>query len=284
MVENAHRKMEVWQKEHPGEEIEGEARWRLIGEASVEVGPALFSSLLIVTVSFIPVFALQAQEGRLFSPLAFTKTYAMAAAAGLAVTLVPVLMGYFIRGKIPAEENPSTGSHAVYRPLLSRGAPLGEDDGGDRAGRPTPGLPRSWRQLRPRSTRRPALHASALPGLRRQAPEFAADRPPGSRACRKCLAGRPAARDGPGAPEMFETTIQLNPRPVAAGHVDGEAHRGARPHGEGAGLANIWCCPSATARHARHRHQEPAGIMSGESFVRLSDRERHRAGGEGHPA
>ena len=86
MIENAHKKLE-------GRVVEGEERWRLITEAAVEVGPALFFSLLVITLSFVPVFALEAQEGRMFSPLAFTKTYAMAASAILAVTLVPVLMG-----------------------------------------------------------------------------------------------------------------------------------------------------------------------------------------------
>jgi Cu(I)/Ag(I) efflux system membrane protein CusA/SilA len=76
----------------------------VIEEAAVEVGPALFFSLLVITLSFIPIFTLEAQEGRLFAPLAFTKTYAMAAAAGLSVTLVPVLMGYLIRGRIPRED------------------------------------------------------------------------------------------------------------------------------------------------------------------------------------
>ncbi len=120
MVENAHRKIEAWQHAHPDEELGSDARWTLITEASVEVGPALFSSLLIVTISFVPVFALEAQEGRLFAPLAFTKSYAMAAAAGLAVTLVPVLMGYMIRGRIPIEtKNPlNRFMIAAYRPLL----------------------------------------------------------------------------------------------------------------------------------------------------------------------
>jgi Cu(I)/Ag(I) efflux system membrane protein CusA/SilA len=120
MVENAHRKIEAWQDAHPGERLAGEARWKLITDASVEVGPALFSSLLIVTISFIPVFALEAQEGRLFAPLAFTKSYAMAAAAGLAVTLVPVLMGYMIRGRIPAEAKNPVNRLLItaYRPLL----------------------------------------------------------------------------------------------------------------------------------------------------------------------
>ncbi|MCU0937637.1 MAG: efflux RND transporter permease subunit [Burkholderiaceae bacterium] len=121
MIENAHKHLERWAHEHPGQTLEGEARWRVIGDASVEVGPALFFSLLIITLSFVPVFTLEAQEGRLFSPLAFTKTYAMAAAAGLAVTLVPVLMGYLIRGHIPSETaNPlNRALIALYRPLLN---------------------------------------------------------------------------------------------------------------------------------------------------------------------
>src|SRR4029079_12440231 len=99
----------------------GDERWRLIGEAAAEVGPALFFSLLIITLSFVPVFALQAQEGRLFSPLAYTKTYAMAAAAALSVTLVPVLMGYLIRGRIPAERSNPINRFliAIYRPMLA---------------------------------------------------------------------------------------------------------------------------------------------------------------------
>ena len=114
MIENAHKKLE-------GVNATGEERWKLIGDAAVEVGPALFFCLLIITLSFVPVFALQAQEGRLFSPLAYTKTYAMAAAAGLSVTLVPVLMGYLIRGRIPEEhKNPLNRLLiAAYRPLLA---------------------------------------------------------------------------------------------------------------------------------------------------------------------
>ena len=120
MIENAHKHLEAWQHAHPGEHLEGEARWRLIGEAAAEVGPALFFSLLIITLSFLPVFTLEAQEGRLFAPLAYTKTYAMAAAAGLSITLIPVLMGYWIRGRIPDESaNPlSQLLIAIYRPLL----------------------------------------------------------------------------------------------------------------------------------------------------------------------
>ena len=88
------------------------SHWRVIGDAATEVGPALFFSLLIITLSFIPIFTLEAQEGRLFAPLAFTKTYAMAAAAGLSVTLVPVLMGYLIRGRIPGRTAQSAESAA----------------------------------------------------------------------------------------------------------------------------------------------------------------------------
>jgi len=105
MIENAHKRIERWEHDHPDEKLVGEARWTVITEAAAEVGPALFLSLVIITLSFVPVFSLQAQEGRMFSPLAFTKSYAMAAAAILSITLVPVLMGYLIRGRIPAEQS-----------------------------------------------------------------------------------------------------------------------------------------------------------------------------------
>ena len=121
MVENAHKHLEAWRHENQGRTPNGNEHWRVISESAVEVGPALFFSLLIITLSFIPVFTLEAQEGRLFSPLAFTKTYAMAAAAGLAVTLIPVLMGYLVRGRIPDEhDNPINRSLIRwYRPLLA---------------------------------------------------------------------------------------------------------------------------------------------------------------------
>ncbi len=126
MIENAHKHLETWRHKHASASASAEPsateRWQIVADASVEVGPALFVSLLVITLSFIPVFALEAQEGRLFAPLAFTKTYAMAAAAGLSVTLVPVLMGYLIRGRIPDErKNPvSRVLIAIYRPLLTR--------------------------------------------------------------------------------------------------------------------------------------------------------------------
>ena len=120
MIENAHKHLE--QAIHrKGAELTPAERWQAVGEASREVGPALFFSLLIITVSFLPVFTLQAQEGRMFSPLAFTKTYAMAGSAILAVTLVPVLMGYFIRGRIlPEAKNPINRLlHFIHAPVLS---------------------------------------------------------------------------------------------------------------------------------------------------------------------
>jgi copper/silver efflux system protein len=120
MIENAHKHLERWQLQNPGQTPEHQQRWQLITEAAIEVGPALFFSLLVITLSFVPVFALEGQEGRMFSPLAFTKSYAMAAAAGLSVTLIPVLMGYAIRGKLPGESaNPlSRWLINTYNPLL----------------------------------------------------------------------------------------------------------------------------------------------------------------------
>ncbi len=119
MVENLHKHIEAFEEKRGGQPSPAE-RWALVVESCVEVGPALFFSLLVIALSFVPVFALEAQEGRLFSPLAFTKTYAMAAAAGLSVTLVPVLMGYFIRGRIPHEASNPVNRFliAVYRPAL----------------------------------------------------------------------------------------------------------------------------------------------------------------------
>jgi Cu(I)/Ag(I) efflux system membrane protein CusA/SilA len=119
MIENAHKRLEAWRHAH-GSEAQGAERLQLIGDAAVEVGPALFFSLLVITLSFVPVFALQAQEGRLFAPLAYTKTCAMAAAAGLSVTLIPVLMTAFIRGRIADESrNPLNRLLiAMYRPAI----------------------------------------------------------------------------------------------------------------------------------------------------------------------
>jgi len=119
MIENAHKHLERY-KQQIGNYPTGKQHWQLITTAAIEVDTALFFSLMIITLSFLPVFALEAEEGRMFHPLAYTKTYAMAAAAGLAITLIPVLMGYFIRGKIPAEKsNPiSRILIAIYQALL----------------------------------------------------------------------------------------------------------------------------------------------------------------------
>ena len=112
MIENAHKHLELDQGQKP--------HWQIIRDAAIEVGPTLFYSLLVITVSFLPVFTLQAQEGRLFKPLAFTKTYSMAAAALLSITLAPILMGFFIRGKIPREESNPINRFLVwlYHPAI----------------------------------------------------------------------------------------------------------------------------------------------------------------------
>ncbi|MBK7659220.1 MAG: efflux RND transporter permease subunit [Betaproteobacteria bacterium] len=284
MVENAHRKMEVWQKEHPGEEIEGEARWRLIGEASVEVGPALFSSLLIVTVSFIPVFALQAQEGRLFSPLAFTKTYAMAAAAGLAVTLVPVLMGYFIRGKIPAEERNPINRFliAVYRPLLEF---VVRHPVKTIVGAIVLAVVTAWPASKLGGEFLPPLDEgdllympSALPGLSagkasellQQTDRLIKSVPEVARVFGK--AGRAETATDPAPLEMFETTIQLKPRDqwrpgMTMEKLIEELDRTVKVPG----LANIWVPPIRNRIDMLATGiKSPVGIkVSGESLVEI---------------
>ena len=121
MIENAHKHLETWAKDHQGQQAQGADHWRVIGAAAHEVGPALFFSLLITALSFLPVFVLQAQEGQMFAPLAWTKTWALVVAALLSVTLVPVLMGYWIRGQFVDES-----AHGLtrwithgYRPALA---------------------------------------------------------------------------------------------------------------------------------------------------------------------
>ncbi len=120
MIENAHKKLEKWQHQNEGKILDNAQRWKLITDSAVEVGPALFISLLIITLSFIPIFTLEGQEGRLFGPLAFTKTYAMAGAAALALIVIPILMGYWIRGNIPNEnKNPlNRWLISLYSPIL----------------------------------------------------------------------------------------------------------------------------------------------------------------------
>ncbi|MBT9567970.1 MAG: efflux RND transporter permease subunit [Thiobacillus sp.] len=256
MIENAHKKIEAWNHTHPGETLAGEAHWKVVTDAAAEVGPALFFSLLIITLSFIPVFTLEAQEGRLFGPLAFTKTYAMAAAAGLSVTLIPVLMGYWIRGKIPDEtKNPlNRGLIRLYQPLL---------DGVLRFPRTTlvvavlVFLTALWPISRLGGEFLPPLDEgdllympSALPGLSAQkasellqqtnrliksVPEVASVHG---------KAGRAETATDPAPLEMFETTIQFKPRDewrpgMTPEKLVEELDRAVKVPG----LANIWIPP-----------------------------------------
>lgn len=119
MVENAHKRLE--QVTASGQEITSETRWNTIREAASELGPPIFFSLAIVTLSFLPVFTLEAQEGRLFTPLAFTKTYSMAVASVLAITLIPVLLGFFVRGRIHSEQRNPINRILIngYQPILN---------------------------------------------------------------------------------------------------------------------------------------------------------------------
>jgi len=224
MVENAHKHIEVWHRAHPGGKLAGDEQWRVIGDAAAQVGPALFFSLLIITLSFVPVFTLEAQEGRLFSPLAYTKTYAMGAAAGLAVTLIPVLMGYLIRGRIPEEQkNPLIRFLiALYRPLL---------DGALRFPKTTLAaalailVVTAWPASRLGGEFMPPLDEgdllympSALPGissgkvaeLLQQTDRLIKTVPEVASVFGK--AGRAETATDPAPLEMFETTIQFKPR------------------------------------------------------------------------
>ncbi len=256
MIENAHKRLERWAHDHPGETMGEATRWRVVTEAAAEVGPALFLSLVIITLSFVPVFALQAQEGRLFSPLAFTKSYAMAGAAILSVTLVPVLMGFLIRGRIPSED-----ANPVNRWLT-------------RAYEPAIG----WALRKPRTVLVVALLAfattawplsrlggefippmdegdllympSALPGI--SAAEASALLQKSDRLIRTVpevksvfgKAGRAETATDPAPLEMFETTIQFKPRDqwrpgMTPEKLTEELDRVVRIPG----LANVWVPP-----------------------------------------
>ncbi len=256
MIENAHKHIESWNHAHPNETLTGEAHWQVIGDAAAEVGPALFFSLLIIVLSFIPVFSLEAQEGRLFSPLAFTKSYAMAAAAGLAVTLIPVLMGYLIRGHIPAEtKNPlNRFLIAIYRPLL---------DGVLRFPKTTLllamliAIATLWPASRLGSEFMPPLDEgdllympSALPGLSagkvsellQQTDRLIKTVPEVASVFGK--AGRAETATDPAPLEMFETTIQFKPREqwrvgMTTDKLVEELDRIVKVPG----LANIWVPP-----------------------------------------
>jgi Cu(I)/Ag(I) efflux system membrane protein CusA/SilA len=256
MIENAHKKIEAWQHAHPGAALKGEAHWKVVTDAAVEVGPALFFSLLIITLSFIPVFTLEAQEGRLFGPLAFTKTYAMAAAAALSATLVPVLMGYWIRGRIPDERrNPiSRMLIASYWPVLDRvlrypkitlaiavlalattawpalrlgGEFLPPLDEGDLLYMPTA---------------LPGLSAAKASELLQQTDRMIRTVPEVVRVSGK--AGRAETATDPAPMEMFETTIQLKPREQwRAGMTPEKLVEELDAAVKVPGLANIWIPP-----------------------------------------
>ncbi|WP_298824675.1 efflux RND transporter permease subunit [uncultured Piscinibacter sp.] len=256
MIENAHKHLEQWAHVHPGRTLDGETRWRVVGDAAVEVGPALFFSLLIITLSFVPVFTLEAQEGRLFAPLAFTKTYAMAAAAGLAVTLVPVLMGYLIRGRIPGEmANPlNRALIALYRPLLDAALKL------PRLTLAVAGLllvaslwplqqlgsefmpPLDEGDLLYMPTALPGLSAAKAAELLQQTDRLIRTVPEVRSVYGK--AGRAETATDPAPLEMFETTIQFKPRAqwrpgMTPDRLVEELDRVVRVPG----LSNIWVPP-----------------------------------------
>lgn len=256
MIENAHKHLEAWEEAHPNQKLEAQERWAVVTDAAVEVGPALFFSLLIITLSFIPVFTLEAQEGRLFAPLAFTKTYAMAAAAALAVTLVPVLMGYLIRGRIPHEQaNPvNRALIALYRPVLARvlrfpkatiaasllvlastliplsqlgGEFLPPMDEGDLLYMPTA---------------LPGLSAAKASELLQQTDRMIRTVPEVARVFGK--AGRAETATDPAPLEMFETTVQFKPRAewragMTADKLVAELDQAVKVPG----LSNIWVPP-----------------------------------------
>ncbi len=224
MIENAHKHIEAWHHQHPDEKLVGSEHWRVIAEAASEVGPALFFSLIIIVLSFIPVFSLEAQEGRLFAPLAFTKTYAMAAAALISITLIPVLMGLLIRGKIPAEHSNPLNRFLIriYLPLLKQVLAFPKTVLSC-AGLVV--LVSLWPMSQLGSEFMPALDEgdllympSALPGLSagkaaqllQQTDRLIKTVPEVASVFGK--AGRAESATDPAPMEMFETTIQLKPK------------------------------------------------------------------------
>jgi Cu(I)/Ag(I) efflux system membrane protein CusA/SilA len=256
MIENAHKHIERWTQRHPGEKLSNAARWEVVTEAAAEVGPALFLSLLIITLSFVPVFALQAQEGRLFSPLAYTKTYAMAGAALLSVTLVPVLMGYLIRGRIPAEQsNPlNRWLTAAYRPVidfsLRRPRVILVVALAALATTAWP-LARIGGEFMPQMDEGDLLYMpSALPGisaakaaeLLQQTDRLIMSVPEVEQVFGK--AGRAETATDPAPLEMFETTVQFKPRSEwRAGMTPEKLVEELDRVVQVPGLANIWVPP-----------------------------------------
>ena len=292
MIENAHRHLEGYRHAHSGETLTTSQRWMLIGDAAVEVGPALFFSLLVITLSFVPVFALEAQEGRLFSPLAFTKTYAMAAAAGVSVTLVPVLMGYLIRGRIPDEaRNPLNRILiSAYRPVLalalrypwtivviavlviaSAAIPISRLGGefippldeGDLLYMPSalPGV----------SPAKAAELVQITDRLIRTVPEVASV---------FGKAGRAETATDPAPLEMLETTIQFKPRDQwRPGMTPERLVEGARSGRAGSRVIEHLDSPNSQShRHAGDRDQEPGGCEDRRCKSR-GNRPRRRSSG-----
>jgi len=256
MIENAHKKMEAWQHAHPDQKLEGEAHWKVVTDAACEVGPALFFSLIIITLSFIPVFTLEAQEGRLFGPLAYTKTYAMAAAAGISVTLVPVLMGFWIRGRIPDEtRNPLVRVMiAAYRPLLNRVLRFPRTTVAVAvlafASSLWPALQLGGEFLPPLDegdllympTALPGLSAAKAGELLQQTDRMIKTVPEVARVFGK--AGRAETATDPAPMEMFETTIQLKPREQwRPGMTPEKLVEELDAAVQVPGLANIWIPP-----------------------------------------
>ena len=256
MIENAHKHVEVWNRANPDRTPDGGEQLSIIAAAASEVGPALFFSQLIITLSFLPVFTLQAQEGKLFGPLAFTKSYAMAAAAGLSVTLIPVLMFYFIRGHIPDERrNPiNRVLIAGYRPLLAIAlrhpwATLGAS--GLLVLLTIVPVTRLGSEFMPPLVEGDLLYMpSALPGLSadkaaqllQQTDRVLMKFPEVERVFGKV--GRAESATDPAGLEMFETTIRFKPQSEWRGHktqdqlIDEMNAALSIP-----GLANLWVQP-----------------------------------------
>ena len=256
MIENAHKHLEAWEQAHPQQKLTTRERWQVVTDAAVEVGPALFFSLLIITLSFIPVFTLEAQEGRLFAPLAFTKTYAMAASAVLAVTLVPVLMGYLVRGRIPHEQSNPVNRVliALYRPVLalvlrfpkltiamslvtlaSAAIPLSQ-----LGGEFMPPMDEGDLLYMPSAL--PGLSAAKASELLQQTDRMIRSVPEVARVFGK--AGRAETATDPAPLEMFETTIQFKPRNEwRAGMTTDKLVDALDQAVKVPGLSNIWVPP-----------------------------------------
>ena len=256
MIENAHKRLEAWNHENPDRRPTPSEQARLIGEAAAEVGPALFFSLLIITLSFVPVFTLEAQEGKLFGPLAFTKTYSMAAAAGLSVTLIPVLMFYCIRGRIPDERSNPLNRWLIflYRPLLRfvlRHPKMILATSALLVAAGLVPLTQLGSEFMPPLVEGDLLYMpSALPGLSaekasqllQQTDKVLMQFPEVARVFGKV--GRAETATDPAGLEMFETTIQFKPRSEwASGKSQDELIEEMNSALQIPGLSNLWVQP-----------------------------------------